>query len=268
MNIRALSFDFDGCLFHSKYRYYPSIISANKLFLDQIKTENQGFHNVITYIGSARQSKSIDAYNSGRNRTRSCFAEIMQVSRYVGGELDRFLLADIERDLESGESFNRTQTPDSICDDMMWCFFSRHPNPPIDHTKFTLLYAQTHKIALKYPQDIITFDFYDDRSDILNGLKYYFTHLNHLLPKNVNLRLNKYRGAEVTLVANLQGSGEIDQDYRKTIKNITRNSRQWFTNEITSASLNIPKLFLNGRLEDKNELPALIEMNPLHMNRL
>ncbi len=48
---------------------------------------------------------------------------------------------------------------------------------------------------------IITYDFYDDREDILNGLEIFFKHNPDFLPKNLILRLHHYAGVGINTVS-------------------------------------------------------------------
>ena len=239
MKIRVLSFDFDGCLFHNGYnRRRIKLIPANQPFLDSIKEENQKFDKVITFIGSARQSKEIDDFNSIINHTESSFVAIKTISEYLNASFDNFLMADIYHDLNAGTAFNQATNTN---------YRGSHHDTTYDHTKFTLLYAQIHKISEQYPDDEILFEFYDDRGcgsitpiDILDDLQSYFTKSPHLLPKNITLLLKHYEGEQVTLVSSIEGTGRHDSDYRNTIKNIKKTSLGWFATAITKKSLKIP----------------------------
>ena len=82
-----------------------------------------------------------------------------------------------------------------------------------------------HKIALEHPHEDIVFDFYDDRGtkitpDILEHLKAFYTKYDHLIPKNLTLRLNHYAGSTLTHLASVQGTGFIDSNYRQTVKDM------------------------------------------------
>jgi len=247
MKIRVLSFDFDGCLFNNKYPVIPAslrlrsntkVILANQTFLDSIKEENKTFEKVVTYTGSARQSKGIDDANSELNNTESCFIAIEVISKYLEATFDNFLMADIYGNLNAGTSFNRA-TDKSYRDS--------HSASIYDHTKFTLLYAQIHKISEQYPEDEITFDFYDDRGcgdiqpiDVLEDLQTYFTESPNLLPDNVTLCLKHYSGGQVTLLSSIKGTGCVDINYRKTIKDIAKKSLGFFKKSITKELLKIP----------------------------
>ena len=227
MKIRLLAFDFDNCLFNKRYikpsfPHYHNVLAANRVFLDTLRSENNKFDKIITWIASARQSKKLDYINSRRNKTESCFVAIQTVTDYLEATLDKFLMADLYSNSVHGTAFDRAIALDHERSHFMSVF---------DETKFTLLYAQTHRVALAYPEDEIIFDFYDDRNlvlfqptDILGDLKNYFARHPTLLPKNVTLRLHHYDGDYVTSVATIRGTGETDEYYRETILDITKAS--------------------------------------------
>jgi hypothetical protein len=99
--------------------------------------------------------------------------------------------------------------------------YTKHPASVPDNSKIGLLYAQMHKVASENPTATILFDFYDDKESILkNLLEFYQEHL-HLIPTNVALSIYQYDGKQLGRVAPvLQGQGEIDRNYKETIKSI------------------------------------------------
>ena len=220
MKIRVLSFDFDGCLFHRRYIHDEDIskdvILHNKSFFNSIKKENISFGPVIVLIGSARQSKHTDDSNHGAHPLLrgSCFPAIHKISDHLEATLDRFLLADVYADLPSGAAYNRatTETPKKGLVHPQWRF---------DATKITILYAQMHKIASEHPYSEITFDFYDDKTEILEHLHACFSSDPTLIPANIHLRLHMYNGLKPIPHAKIQGAGLIDTSYRKTIVNLS-----------------------------------------------
>ena len=224
MAIRVLSFDFDGCLFHIKYieTFPKDVIEQNRVFLDTITYENAEFGlneraltEVISFIGSNRQSKAIDDVNTFINGyiKGSCFPAIQQVSDYIGAKLNTLLLADIYGDLPEGTSYIRAmdKTLKNPKDHAHWLF---------DETKVTILYAQIHSMASIRQSAQIIFDFYDDREDILYALLKFYTINSELIPRNVVLRLTRYVDARITPIATIHGSGLIDTHYRETVKHM------------------------------------------------
>src|SRR5690606_304595 len=86
----------------------------------------------------------------------------------------------------------------------------------------SILYAQTHKVATDYPDKQIEFTFYDDRLDILYGLKHFYHEHSDLLPKNLNLHLRIYRGNDIFNIGDIQGKGRIDTHYPRSIRNMAK----------------------------------------------
>ncbi|MBA2657207.1 MAG: hypothetical protein H0U70_09560 [Tatlockia sp.] len=222
MSIRVLSFDFDGCLFHSEYikSTNKDVIVHNSDFLAQIAQENLNFSKVYTMVGSTRQSHQIDLTNSKIGNKGSCYPAIKQINEHLKTELDDFLLADIFGGLPEGSSFKKAMDPNYTGSYSDWLY---------DETKFLILYAQMHKMASKHPEEMISFDFYDDRSlnpnekpNVLMNLKKYFSQYPELIPSNVSLNLNHYEGKNTTLLEQIKGQGFIDETYGETVKEIAR----------------------------------------------
>lgn len=212
MKIRILSFDMDGCIFNGDYirSQDKDVLKHNDAFFKKIALENKAFDTKYTFVGSNRQSLSIDLMN--RPFKGSCFPAIKKISDFLGILLDKLLLADIYGDLPDGTSFDRAMDKDYKGDHSEWIF---------DETKATIIYAQIHKIAALHPNDEIILDFYDDkRQDILEKLNSFYSKYPDLIPLNVTLRLHHYAGGDVTLVNSIKGTGFIDSDYRQTVKDM------------------------------------------------
>lgn len=224
--IHVISFDMDQCIFHPEYNWLPDnnpseVINKNIHLLNSIKAQSAHYNLSITFLGSSRQTKQIDTYCSTKNKSESAFVAIKKIASYLGTQLDEFLLADIYFDLPDGTSFQKA---------IDGAYSGFHAIGPNDETKFTLLYAQIHKVANQYPHAEITFDFYDDggfiKNKILGDLAIYFSEMPDKLPANVILNLIHYEGKETTLINFIQGAGFIDENYRKTVFEITNTSRR------------------------------------------
>jgi len=227
--IKVVSLDMDDCLFNRNYNWLPEcsaleVINKNRVLLDFIKSQALHYNELIAFVGSARQTKKIDMLCSTRYKTESAFIAIKKVASYLNAKLDDFLLADIYFNLDAGTSMQRAN--DELYQD-------EHSIGPNDHTKFTLLYAQTHKIANQYPNTEIIFDFYDDggviKAKILHDLLEYFSELPDKLPHNVVLNLIHYEGHQTSLIGFIKGTGFIDENYRRTVHEITRMSRRYIS---------------------------------------
>lgn len=229
--ILVSSFDMDSCMFHQDYNWQLSyddmeVINNNKSLLDLIKSKSPYYKQTIVLLGSARQTKQLDDFCSNKNTTESAFTAIQKIASYLNARLDRFLLADIYHDFEDGTSFNRAIDKN---------YSGLHAQGPNDYTKFTLLYAQIHKIANQYPKHQITFDFYDDGgskpAEILWELNEIFSEMPDKLPRNVILNLIHYEGKDMRVINSVLGTGFIDVNYRQTVLAITRMSQKssWYS---------------------------------------
>ena len=212
MIVRVFSFDFDGCIYNRKYQKLKNVISSNELLFNAIKKEIKRSDVIaaVTFIGSNRQSASLNISNSVSNRTGSCFEDIEVINKHIGTQLDKLLLADIYSNLPDGSAFDAVRDPG---------FFTTHSECWFDRTKVLLLYAQMHKMALKYPDDQIVFDFYDDKADILKTIQELFSKNPSLIPDNLTFRSHQYAGEDIIDLTPILGTGKADKNYRKTVKN-------------------------------------------------
>ncbi|OAJ34433.1 hypothetical protein [Piscirickettsia salmonis] len=67
--------------------------------------------------------------------------------------------------------------------------------------------------------DIVNYEFYDDRKDILLSLQEVFESNPQMIPKNVTLHLNHYDGVNLQNLLVIQGQGNPDVQYQHTLKN-------------------------------------------------
>lgn len=227
--INVRSFDFDGCLFNQRYIDLAGkekrLEVANQDFLRRItksmqSTKHGKFSQIILMVGSNRQSKSVDELNSytfsagGPARIKeSCFSASNQLKQLIEERitipccLDKYLLADTYSDMPDGANFEKAVRgeKDGFGE---WLF---------DASKLSILYAQMHKIASENPKAHITFDFYDDRKGILDGLSHFFRQNPLVMPKNLYLRLHHYDGGDITNYKIIKGRGEIDFNYAANV---------------------------------------------------
>ena len=226
--IRGLSFDFDGSLSLEGER---AILEANQEFLDSIKANNDLYAQTHVFIGSNRQSESDDSGNGCRNKNGSCYPHIKAVSDYLEANFDPFLLADLYNNLPAGEAYQKACSLLNESHDYDDDTFHKkeHLNWLHDESKLSILIAQIHKLASEHPDDEIEFYFFDDKKEILDGLSAFFSKEENLkfLPKNlINFYLTPYPkiksedGESYISYEPIKGTGEIDPNYRQTVKNI------------------------------------------------
>ena len=210
--ILVASKDFDGCIFNVK-NYHPSVdkdvIAHNLPLWNYLEQRRVSFSKTYSMVGSARQSKGIDAEGSITRRTGSCFTAIQKIADHLSFTVEPFLLSDTWGDLPAGTSYNR----------LMGANFKKekHHCNVYDDSKLTIVYAQIHHIATKHPEAAIVYDFYDDKFDILEKLFEFFSEFPEMLPASVTLCLHQYKGSEVNAMEEINGIGKIDKDYRQTV---------------------------------------------------
>lgn len=219
--IRVVSCDYDGCLCHHGYYYATGpakdIVKLNRVFNETLQAHAASFARTIFIIGSNRQSKGIDDTGQmmlrGAGTTGSCFEAIKTLSEYHKATFDPFLMADIYGNLPNGESFRRAIDPD---------YKDPHAGCIVDASKLTLLYAQIHKLANENPDKRISFEFYDDKLEITEGLFAYFKTHPTLIPANLDLCIRIYAGVMVSSMPTLRGQGFIDSHYKETVIEMTK----------------------------------------------
>lgn len=228
-NITILSLDYDGCgdfLFeaalekgffknrcdpeHASYlQGYNGAIQAARVALnDMLSTEASGAAIVELFVGSTRQSRKLDRYNSARYNTGLCFEMYADLAEQKNWYFNKMLLADLvdnkgelrTEPLKLGTAMGALKKnhqglykyeEDAFADTL-----ERYKN---DKLKIKLLSYQIKVIINKYPNDNIKFVFVDDRLDILDALN---IHFNSGAPnslclnlQNVELKLIHYDAA-------------------------------------------------------------------------
>ena len=211
MTLRVISIDFDGCLFNYNYLHSvdKDVIKYNQSFLNTLKQQSQAFAQTITMIGSARQSKELDMRGARKNNTGSCFLAMQHITRYLTATFNPLLFSDIIGDFPEGTSYKRLTSNHAHQE--------KHACAMFDDNKIMILYTQMQRIALQTPMESITFDFYDDRHDILNSLNRFFKENPDMIPSHISLRLHQYAGQNINPVATIQGMGPTNHNYRQTV---------------------------------------------------
>ncbi|MDP1574752.1 MAG: pentapeptide repeat-containing protein [Coxiellaceae bacterium] len=230
--IRVLSLDFDGCIGVDDSKILTTIDNSAK-FIALIKERNEllfkqlqdAIDKTIVMVGSTRQSLANENLNAGlrlgpiRKKYGFCNPTLKTiVTSFNKGNLtfDEFLLADIFQKQAAGTEATRIQENKNTGNDPV----------PSDKNKLSILYAQLHKIASENPDADIVFDFYDDKTDILDSLNTFFEKNPDLIPNNVTLQLHRYANHDAEnnplekhaederyVLKVLQGTGSIDIHY-------------------------------------------------------
>lgn len=242
MAIYYFSMDMDGCLFNSAYikavceedtkrqsvaeRRSKALIDNNRTILAKIAKQQKKASATYGFIGSVRQSMFIDKLNG--MISGSCIPAMETLCTHLECELDPFLLADLDGQLEGGTSFNLIKS--EVAKEGWYgreLLHQHADNENPDEFKRVLLFAQMQKAALDqaklHPGEPIVFDFFDDKSSLLNVLKKYFESRPHMIPQGVTLNLWRYAGTKVSHVTSIQGKGAIYENYPELVGKMSQN---------------------------------------------
>ncbi|KTD46962.1 hypothetical protein Lrub_1884 [Legionella rubrilucens] len=185
MTIRYLSFAFNGCLFNTTYLERVSeqgigkaVRSANQVLLKQLKKEGEAFTKTHVFIGSTR----LDFHPS------HCPAALA-ISKALGAKPDLFLMEDILKKRQPGESFHRTIK--SLIDN------TSIPHPAdgtAGHSIIPLLFAQLYKAAQDNPDETIVFEVWTGSREDIDQIEKVFTDHPNFIPSGIQLRIRLYDG--------------------------------------------------------------------------
>lgn len=151
-----------------------------KQYLDQITA---GADAVSVYVGSDRQSYTLDKWNADRNKNGSVFPALealCQTRTTVGcpWTFEPYLLADTG--FERGEALRRikSETPPHL------------EAPESNGSKIPLLLAQMSDAYRQYHGETLEFHFVDDRQDLIDDI---CENLDpHLIPPGMTLKISKF----------------------------------------------------------------------------
>jgi hypothetical protein len=216
--IVGVSLDMDSCIFNSKYSAteatFDDLLNFNTNIFDQLLYIKQSVMRkddvLVGYLGGAnRQSFKADFDSTVRARhLPSSFPTMISICKEIGASFDDILIADIMGDLKSGTSFQMATAANAA--------ELNHAECSYDESRVSTLYAQMHKLATENPDTQILFR-YICRPSFADKLKNYFAD-GVMIPSNVTLAIDAYRGDASELKPLIQGQGIIDKDYRRTIK--------------------------------------------------
>lgn len=182
------------------------------------KIKSEQVTHVVFMVGSNRQSNYLDAENAQRNHTRSFLVDLKKYAEglqayfvadscgAVSCEVDLFLLANIF-------------SPDT------------KDHALFDVSKFILLYAFMHYVALRHDEDYqsgcLAVEFFDDKNtEILKPLFDFFNTKSHanLLPANLPLTMIHYEGWSIEDKHKMKtcGMGKPNERYAEDIEAFVR----------------------------------------------
>lgn len=211
-----------------------AILNNNVELLQEIYAPlRQDHYRKFVSIFSNRQSGQIDGFNAKSKTNKSlvigsCFNIFKALFSKDAGmvRLIPILLADYTNHLTPGATFHAL-TEAGIGTQYI---------TPLDRNKVILAYEQAHYAQLTYPLDKNIIKIYDDSCDlngnpknasilnrnsegppVLNQLADYYKAAPELLPRGVTLELYHYTGGKPILFTTIEGTGEVDIHYAKTI---------------------------------------------------
>jgi hypothetical protein len=246
-----LSLDFDGCS--------DRPFSQKEIIQHTIKTclENPTIESIYLIIGSLRQTPMLDVGNAQRNSTAPHFISCTTLYNKFLPELNRcmskleveripsvhfcpLLMNDIYNHFPTGSTFKAMQ------DIFAWPFYiishirtnthtfsirnqhdesinvlSHSSNKEIaDCSKVTIIYTQLHHFAKHLDAAPILMHFYDDRLDILEGLRDFYSRSPELMPENMHLELIHLEAIEeckssLFTPEPIKGQGATNPDYHE-----------------------------------------------------
>ena len=204
--VRVLSVD-SGCIFNQRYQNSTApeperLLQANQWLLDRLAEPNV---EIVLISGSSPKYK----------RSRPAYVALQEFCLAVKTvKLDPYVVADSLLDQPHGASFA------NIINNEPFNFNKSF----IDESKFLIIYAQMHKIAVENPGANIQFDFFESKEEVLAGDNYnldndglidLFSRHPDLIPDNVQLNLHIVTKQQiVSNQKSLQGTGAKDEDYR------------------------------------------------------
>jgi hypothetical protein len=257
-NVYVCDVDYDGCLLNQQCyrgRYYVifgSVVTQNKVLINDIIESSSTANDFIMFSGSNRQSICTDKDCADRDYSGSSIPRFLEFYAAVSNKLkssskkfDTYLLTDTFSNDEEGTAFRKMQADlkeekilevgDSISrQDYQKPYIDasegfNHRSTVYDYSKVINIYAKVHRVASQNPHSNIIFDFYDDKEDILAALKIFYETCPQLIPANVTLRLKEYNGTQNEISyedIEIVGKGEIDYNYHENIKTIVMKTKE------------------------------------------
>lgn len=257
--------------------------SKSKPLIDYIINASKGYQHALLVSGSARQNPCLERLNSYKeNAEAPYFCTILTMllnivkkepkeSHTPSWKIMKYLLIDSFKHQPEGTFFDRIQQADSAVneeDKEFWNIRCSH-----DTSKLILLYTQVHKIAQKYPNANITYNFYDDRSDILIPLLDFISENKNFFPRNVNIRLHRYEHGSRRVIhyGSIQGTGNTDEKYFNHIQLLIRLANNYQPDSLGNFDKNIINELTPDKIKFFNEvreLNQLIEYMPVDIQKL
>lgn len=233
------------------------VVVCNKTLFDFIISRQDAYELLLLAIGSQRQSQSANLLSLRHNKTGCIFHDIIFIESYLQKMLPhknvvviRMVLADIENELEIGESFSRVLRD-------LFANKITHGEHEYDETKLSILYPILHCVSDSFRKAIIRAHFYDDRDDIHRELCEVFSRFEAIIAKNVFLKLMNYQGG-LEFRSEMRGIGQADCYFTENTKlliKLYRERLEKYKKQIAPLSENEKNALL-----EKADVATLVDM--------
>lgn len=185
-------------------------------------------------LGSARQSQCIERQNASHSGTGKlcCWPLLEPLAQKLSLEWDSFILEDClqnpcltHNDVQEPMILQNTLSKwneKELNEKTARTYLNLLAQASVAHVdndeKIVLLYAQVHRCSLRFSEQTIIYTFVDDREDILESLKLFYSNHTDLIPTNVTLRLVLYNHHNLltttpTTLHKIQGTGNANNSY-------------------------------------------------------
>ncbi len=250
--ICVISLDYDGCgdiLFNNIFLEFKSetekaaIKNIRQKLLAYLTEITKDADQVVLFVGSNRQDFSHNMLCANDFKNGSCFKNYEDLCKKNKWIFNKLLLADIQNGKPAGTSMTNAR---------IHCY--------VGHSKIDIIKGQFENLKNNYPDDNVSFYFFDDDSKdfILPNLATYFKNPDNHIPDNVkNFKLIKYDWY-IEMYQNQQSLVEHEHIKNNSIPFEISSSKK-----ILSELLQIPKLenaTIFDALEGKQET-VVIDIN-------
>ncbi len=205
--IVVISADYDSCwsiLFSMSHSVY-SQFKNNEKYKQLLKLLTNYIHkitkkkNIELFVGSARQSKSLDHYFRNKHLKNNiktakkyginfkvdpggfCFRDYEHLCKKKNWKLNKLLLSDYTNKVPKGTSWTNSKITISK---------NHFKNPVL--LKIKMLELQLKEIVKKYSKNKIEFYFFDDWDIIIKGVYHFIKTKKLKIPRNINFHLIQF----------------------------------------------------------------------------
>ncbi|HCA89694.1 MAG: hypothetical protein CMF38_08220 [Legionellaceae bacterium] len=246
-SVRVIAIDHDGC-FGLPFMEPGDIEALHQPVVQHLLKDKQPEDFVADYVTvfSNRQDAYRDMLNAYHHQNNLAFPVAKTLAKLLKACFDPLLLADISQHHKPGFTINwmnhaarvdglnlaHESAPNSFLVKQLNNISRRHSQLVFSTDKINILYAQTHRLALFHPRQIIYFHVYDDlKKEVLTPLMHFYQRFPQLIPANVYVVLhhfdtvtNHHQSPNSFLpvkFAAIKGQGNIDNQYYDTVNKMS-----------------------------------------------